>query len=148
MNEYGRYPIASARALPGWSLSTHLKPSALFGANGMKVGPDGLLYVAQAFGSQVSALDTATGADTTVVPVGSPVLAPDDLAFDTHGVMYMTEVMSGRVAARSPDGTLRVVADNVPGSNGITSVGDPTRCRWGRTAACISRRWWTARSGA
>lgn len=124
MHDYGRFPIAEARTLPGWSLTTLLAPSALYGANGMKVGPDGKLYVAQAFGSQVSALDTASGVAATIVPVGSSVVAPDDLAFDTHGVMFMTEVMSERVAARLPDGTLRVVADHVPGANGITSVGD------------------------
>lgn len=123
----GRYPTSAAttaRATPGWSLGTALAPSALFGANGMKIGPDGELYVAQAFGSQISALNPETGAARTIVPVGSAVVAPDDLAFDTHGVLYITEVMSERVSARMPDGTLRVIADNVPVANGITTHGD------------------------
>lgn len=127
MSTSGRYPDSAAttpRVAAPWTLSTTLAPSALFGANGMKVGPDGQLYVAQAFGSQVSALDTESGAARTVIPVGDAVVAPDDLAFDSHGTLYMTEVMSERVSARAPDGSLRVIADNVPVANGITSHGD------------------------
>lgn len=123
----GRYKTRTDDApavAAGWKLDAVIGPSALFGANGMKIGPDGRLYVAQAFGSQVSALDCETGAAETVVPVGSAIVAPDDLAFDTRGVMYITEVMSERVSARLPDGTLRVVASDVPVANGITSHGD------------------------
>src|ERR1700730_11223717 len=86
----------------GWNVSRITAPSMLFGANGMRVGPDGRLYVAQAFGSQVSAIDVASGAVTTISPVGGPIVAPDDLAFDSRGILYITEVMSERVCARSP----------------------------------------------
>jgi len=60
MNRYreGIEPQAAA----GWQISRLSPPSGLYGANGMQFGPDGKLYVAQAFGSQVSALDTTTGA--------------------------------------------------------------------------------------
>src|SRR5215475_14440566 len=112
------------QAAVGWQISRLSPPSGLYGANGMQFGPDGKLYVAQAFGSQVSALDTTTGACQTVSPVGGPIVAPDDLAFDSRGVMYVTEVMSARVAARTPDGQTRVIADNVPGANGITCSQD------------------------
>jgi len=127
MSTFGRYPSTASttpRIAAGWTLSTVLAPSTLYGANGMKVGPDGQLYVAQAFGSQVSALDTTSGAARTVLAVGGPVVAPDDLAFDSHGVMYITEVMSERVSARMPDGSVRVIAEQVPVANGITSHGD------------------------
>ena len=121
----GRYSTpAAANTAPGWTLTTLLTPSPLFGANGMKIGPDGELYVAQAFGSQISALDPNSGSARTVVPVGSPVVAPDDLAFDTQGTMYITEVMSERVSARLPNGELRVIAENVPVANGITTHDD------------------------
>ena len=95
MNRYreGIEPQAAA----GWQISRLSPPSGLYGANGMQFGPDGKLYVAQAFGSQVSALDTTTGACQTVSPVGGPIVAPDDLAFDSHGVMYVTEVMSAAI---------------------------------------------------
>lgn len=127
MSTFGRYPdtaTTTPRVAAGWTLSTLLAPSALYGANGMKVGADGQLYVAQAFGSQISALDPDSGSARTVIPVGGAVVAPDDLAFDTHGVMYITEVMSERVSARLPDGSVRVIAEHVPCANGITTHGD------------------------
>ncbi len=122
MNRYreGNEPRAAA----GWSIS-HLSPSSgLFGANGMQFGPDGKLYVVQAFGSQVTALDPATGAGQTVSPVGGPIVAPDDLCFDSRGMMYVTEVMSARVSVRTPDGQTRILVDNVPGANGVTCYQD------------------------
>lgn len=108
----------------GWNVSRITAPSTLFGANGMRVGPDGRLYVAQAFGSQVSAIDVTSGAVSTISPIGGPIVAPDDLAFDSHGVLYVTEVMSERVCARSPNGDVRIIADNVPAANGITQWHD------------------------
>ena len=108
----------------GWTASHVTPPSALFGANGMRFGPDGRLYVAQAFGSQVSAIDVSSGAIATISPIGGPIVAPDDLAFDSHGVLYITEVMSERVCARSPNGDLRIIADKVPAANGITQWRD------------------------
>src|SRR3984893_8176296 len=86
----------------GWNVSRITAPSTLFGANGMRVGPDGRLYVAQAFGSQVSSIDITSGEVTTVSRIGGPIVGPDDLAFDSRGTLYLTEVMSERVCARSP----------------------------------------------
>lgn len=124
MSRYQAEGSVGPQAAAGWQL-THLSPSSgLFGANGMRFGPDGRLYVVQAFGSQVSAITTSTGACETISPVGGPIVAPDDLAFDSHGVMYITEVMNARVSARTPDGQTRVIADNVPGANGITAYQD------------------------
>lgn len=117
-----RYPetVAGVQLAPGWALENALAPSAMFGANGLRFGPDGQLYVAQAFGSQISAVDTASRQVTTVSPVGSDIVAPDDIAFDSDGVLYATEVFNERVSARTPDGHTRVLADHVPVANGIT----------------------------
>lgn len=123
MNRYQMLLGAAAKepqAAPGWQISRLLPASGLFGANGMQFGPDGHLYVTQAFGSQITALDIRSGNAETVSPLGGPVVAPDDVAFDSHGTMYVTEVMSARVCARTPAGTVRIVADNLPGANGIT----------------------------
>ena len=117
----GKAAITTAK---GWTAARVTVPSALFGANGMRVGPDGRLYVAQAFGSQVSAIDVSSAAVTTISPVGGPIVAPDDLAFDSKGFLYITEVMSERVCARSPNGDLRIIADQVPAANGITQWRD------------------------
>lgn len=110
--------------LPGWSLSTLVHPAALAGANGMRWGPSGELFVAQAFGSQLSAVDVATGKARVVSPADGKIVAPDDLAFDSHGNMFVTEVMSARVSALRPNGRIDVIAADVPVANGITVHGD------------------------
>lgn len=117
-------PQGNIHVAHGWKLTQLTQPSTLFGANGMRVGPDGRLYIAQAFGSQVSALDLRDGSVSTISPIGGAIVGPDDLAFDSHGVMYATEVMSERVCARAPNGDIRIIADHVPGANGITAWQD------------------------
>ncbi|MBI3796696.1 MAG: gluconolaconase [Deltaproteobacteria bacterium] len=124
MNRYSETTGTGLQVAAGWQLSHVAPPSGLFGANGMQFGPDGRLYVVQAFGSQVSAINTSTGVCQTVSPVGGAIVAPDDIAFDSRGVMYVTEVMNGRVSARTADGQVRVVADNVPAANGLTAYQD------------------------
>jgi sugar lactone lactonase YvrE len=108
----------------GWRVERIAGPSPLFGANGMKVAADGRLVVAEAFGSQVSTVDVESGACAPLIARGGAIVAPDDVAFDTHDVLFITEVMSERVSAREPDGSLRVIAAGVPVANGITSHGD------------------------
>lgn len=127
MNRYHALLGSAAKepqVAPGWQLSRLLAASRLFGANGMQFGPDGRLYVAQAFGSQITAIDVTTGNLDIIAPLGGPIVAPDDVAFDSQGTMYATEVMSARVCARSTSGAVRVVADNLPGANGITVYQD------------------------
>ena len=124
MNRYSGESSVGPQAATGWQLTHLTPPSGLFGANGMQFGPDGKLYVVQAFGSQVSAIDTSNGVCQTVSPVGGTIVAPDDIAFDSQGVMYVTEVMNGRVSARTPNGQVRAIADNVPAANGITAYQD------------------------
>jgi sugar lactone lactonase YvrE len=104
----------------GWRLQQLTPPSRLFGANGLRTGPDGRIYIAQVTGSQISALDIETGRLETVSPKGGHIIAPDDVAFDPRGNLYATEVMDGRVSARSTDGHTRVLRDDVPSANGIT----------------------------
>jgi sugar lactone lactonase YvrE len=123
-NRYLESGVAQPAVAPGWSIDRLLAPCKLYGANGMRFGADGRLYVAQAFGSQISALDPASGAITTVCATGSEIVAPDDIAFDSRGVMYATEVFSERVSARMPDGTVRVIADQLPVVNGISVHAD------------------------
>lgn len=115
-----RYTGPAISVAKGWQCSRLTPPSALYGANGMRIGPDGRLYVAQAFGSQISAIEIATGSISVVSPHGGPIVAPDDLAFDSRGILYATEVMSERVCARSPNGAVRIIADGVVGANGVT----------------------------
>ena len=92
----------------------------MFGANGLRTGPDGRVYIAQVTGSQISALDVGTGRLDTISAKGGDIIAPDDVAFDADGNLYATEVMDGRVSALGTDGRTRVLRDDLPCANGIT----------------------------
>ena len=102
----------------GWTLKRCTPPSRLFGANGLRTGPDGRIYIAQVTGSQISALDIHTGEVEAVSPKGGGIVAPDDMAFD-DGRLIATEVMNGRVSILE-NGNARVLRDDVPSANGIT----------------------------
>jgi sugar lactone lactonase YvrE len=117
----GRYTAASdVRLAEGWSLERLTRPSRLFGANGIRTGADGRIYVAQVSGSQISAVDVDTGDVETISPMGSDIVAPDDLVFDDAGNIFVTEITEGRVSMRAPDGTTRVVYGDIPCANPIT----------------------------
>jgi sugar lactone lactonase YvrE len=104
----------------GWQIRRVAGPSRLFGANGLRTGPDGRIYVAQVTGSQISALDLDTRNLQTVSAKGGDIIAPDDVAFDPRGNLYATEVMDGRVSVLDTAGRTRVLRDDVPSANGIT----------------------------
>ena len=103
----------------GWTLKRRTPPSRLFGANGLRTGPDGRIYIAQVTGSQISALDIDTGEVQAVSPKGGGIVGPDDMAFDDGGRLIATEVMNGRVSILD-NGATRVLRDDVPSANGIT----------------------------
>jgi sugar lactone lactonase YvrE len=120
MSQQARYIAPPASLAEGWALQRLTAPSRLFGANGLRTGPDGRIYVAQVSGSQISALDVATGQLQTVSAMGSEIVAPDDVAFDPHGNLYATEVMDARVSVLERNGRSRVLRDDLPCANGIT----------------------------
>src|SRR5688572_1276310 len=94
----GRYTAAKPfRPTEGWTVQRLTPPSRLFGANGLRTGPDGRVYVAQVSGSQISAIDVDTGVIEAISPKGGDIVAPDDLAFDAEGNLYATEITEGRV---------------------------------------------------
>ncbi len=120
MSLHGGRHASTPTVAAGWSLTRLTPPSRLFGANGLRTGPDGRIYIAQVTGSQISALDLASGQLETVSAKGGDIIAPDDVAFDSRGNLYATEVMDGRVSARGTDGRTRVLRDDIPSANGIT----------------------------
>lgn len=116
-----RYTAAKSPSLAeGWTLERLNAPSRLFGANGLRTGPDGRVYIAQVVGSQVSAIDVETGALETISAKGGDIVAPDDVAFDPHGNLFATEVMDGRVSMLEKNGRTRVIRGDIPSANGIT----------------------------
>src|SRR5882724_13010451 len=117
----GRYTAARPHSLvSGWSLTRLTPPSRLFGANGLRTGPDGRIYVAQVSGSQITAIDVETGVMEAICPMGGDIVAPDDLVFDPEGNLYATEITEGRVSVRAPNGVTRVVQGDMPVANPIT----------------------------
>lgn len=119
--EVSRDPFpAQFRASAGWTIRRLTPPSRLFGANGLRTGPDNRIYIAQVTGSQISALDINSGAIETISAKGGDIVAPDDLAFDPRGNMFATEVMDGRVSMRGSDGRSKVLRADLPSANGIT----------------------------
>ena len=115
----GRYTGSSPSPASGWALKRLTQPSRLFGANGVRTGPDGRIYVAQVSGSQISAIDVTSGAIETISAMGADIVAPDDLVFDDQGTLYATEITEGRVSARARNGTTRVIQGDMPCANPI-----------------------------
>jgi sugar lactone lactonase YvrE len=117
-------PVPIVSVADDWRLERVTAPSRLFGANGLRTGPDGRVYIAQVTGSQISALDPRTGQVEAFAAKGGEIVAPDDVAFDASGNLFATEVMDGRVSMRDTAGRTRVLRDDVPSANGITFYRD------------------------
>lgn len=115
-----RYVGPAAQVAAGWTLERRTPPSRLNGANGLRTGADGRIYVAQVAGSAISAIDPDSGAIQTVSAVGGAITAPDDLVFDEAGNLYCTEITRDRVTVLRPDGSSDVIADGVAVANPIT----------------------------
>lgn len=109
-----------ARAAEGWSLERLTRPSRLFGANGIRTGADGRIYVAQVPGSAITAIDPDSGVAQFVSGIDGPITAPDDIAFDSAGNMFATELTIGRVSMLTPSGQYHVIDDDMPVANPIT----------------------------
>lgn len=119
-SKQGRYQGSGVRTADGWSISHITPPTQLFGANGLRTGPDGRIYVAQVSGSQISAIDVNSSAIEVISPLGGAIVGPDDLAFDDEGNLYATEITEGRVTSLSPNGQSRVINGDMPVANPIT----------------------------
>lgn len=121
MSLHGRFTAATPPVVDsGWALERLTPPSRMFGANGLRTGPDGRLYIAQLSGSQISALDVHTGEIESISAKGSDIVGPDDLVFDGAGNIYATEPLEGRVSMLDTAGHSRVLRGDMPIANGIT----------------------------
>lgn len=116
-NRFGKKRIA---VRSGWQFDYLIPPSRLFGANGIRSGTDGRIYVAQVAGCQVSAIDPVTGDIEHLKIHGGELGGPDDLAFDDEGNLYITEFTENRIRVRAPDGTSRILHGEIPSANPIT----------------------------
>jgi sugar lactone lactonase YvrE len=110
----------SPQVAEGWALERLTPPSALYGANGIRAGRDGRIYIAQATGSQISAIDVDTRAIETISPMGGAIVGPDDLAFGSDDEIFATELMEARVSVLQRNGRSHVLRGDLPAANGIT----------------------------
>jgi sugar lactone lactonase YvrE len=115
-----RFGGPGCKLAQGWRLKHLVPPSRLHGANGIRTGADGRIYVAQLAGCRVSAVDPDTAAIEHLTTSGSQILGPDDLVFDDAGNMYITEFTEHRVSVRGPNGASRILQGDIPCANPIT----------------------------
>jgi sugar lactone lactonase YvrE len=113
-------PLSRPLAAAGWQTAALTKASGLLSANGLRRGPDQRLYIAQAFGSQISALNLSDGTLDIVAGFEDGIVSPDDLAFDSKGNLFTTEVMNDRVSVRRLDGRVDILKVDTPAANGLT----------------------------
>ncbi len=134
---------AVAQAAEGYALERVVSPSRLFGANGIRAGADGRVYVAQVAGSAITALDVDSGEMEAISAIDGPITGPDDLAFDSHGNIYSTEITLGRVSMLTPSGEYRVIDGDMPVANPVTVHQDRLfagECRMGGRIFELSRQ--------
>ena len=141
----GAFTLAQPPVLAdGWRLDRLTAPSRLFGANGLRTGPDGRIYIAQVTGSQISALDIDTGEVETISAKGGDIIAPDDVAFDSAR-QPLRDRGDGRPGqrARRRRAAPGCCATTCPSANGITVPPGPAvhrRVPRGRPAAGVRPR--------
>ena len=121
MNTPGdRYGSDAIVLADGWTSAHLLPPSRLYGANGIRAGVDGRIYVAQLTGCRVSAVDPDSGEIEHLETSGSEIIGPDDLVFDDTGNLYVTEFTENRVSMRQPNGVTRILQGDIIGANPVT----------------------------
>jgi glucose/arabinose dehydrogenase len=91
--------------------------------DGLAIGPDGTLYVAEEKAGRVS--QVGPSGDITPVIVG--LASPEGIAFDGAGNLYVVEdVSAGRLVQRTPDGTTTTLVVDLDAPEGIASASDGT----------------------
>jgi sugar lactone lactonase YvrE len=75
------------------------------GANGLKIGPDGNIYIASGIGREIVVMNPKNGKVIDRLDQDQGVLGPDDLVFGPDGSLYWTDIVSGEVGRLKPDGS-------------------------------------------
>ncbi|TNE36534.1 MAG: hypothetical protein EP347_10750 [Alphaproteobacteria bacterium] len=91
--------------------------SEFHGIHGLTFGEDGMIYVGSVVGMSIYRVDPDTGA--VELFEGPPQGQADDLEFNADGALAWTSFTLGQLHMRDPDGTVRVLADNLYGINSL-----------------------------
>jgi len=97
--------------------------------NGQVILPNGDHLVCDSGNSSISRYDqlgTLMGYEVNGTCAGQPIHMPNDLTYDSKGGVYFTDSIreKGRVFYYSPDGTQRIIAENLDFPNGIVLSAD------------------------
>lgn len=89
--------------------------AVLHSANGIRIGPDGNLYIASFWGQEIIVMDKQNGAIIKRIGRDMGVNSPDDLVFGPDGSLYWTDILLGEVVRMTPAGvvTRQYVASGV-----------------------------------
>jgi sugar lactone lactonase YvrE len=110
----------SPQCPPAPAVSIRVQGAPIHGANGLRFDAAGRLHIASVFGREVVVMDPRDGAILDRYTAADGVETPDDLAFGPDGSLYWTEIATGQVGRRTPDGTFSSVAQLPAGVNPIT----------------------------
>jgi len=113
-------PTPLAQEAPAPLVEQIAHGASIGGANGIHFGPDGLLYVASVFGSEILAIDPDSGAVKKRLGRAEGVFGPDDIAFAPDGSFYWTTILTGEVTGFDASGVRKVAGTLTPGVNPIT----------------------------
>ncbi|SEU10817.1 SMP-30/gluconolactonase/LRE family protein [Stigmatella erecta] len=91
--------------------------SAFQGVHGLALDGKGHLLASNLLGQSVHSIDLSTGAVTTVEE--PPLGGADDVTFGPDGSLYWTGFFTGQLMRRTPEGTTRVIATELPGLNSL-----------------------------
>lgn len=84
-----------------------VRGASIHGTNGLAIDDQGKLYIASVIGREILVMDPKTGKILNRYGPESGVEGPDDVAFGPDGSLYWTDILSGEVGRRSPDGVVK-----------------------------------------
>ena len=82
------------------------KGAPIHGANGIRFGPDGNLYIASVIGQEIIVMNKQNGKIINRFGPDHGVEGPDDLVFGPDGSLYWTEILIGNVGRMTPEGVV------------------------------------------
>ncbi len=113
-------PASPADPSPGGSgyvLETLVPGGPFHGIHGLTFDNDGRLLAGSVVGATLYEVDPSSGAVS--VHIGPPAGMADDVEQGPNGTLVWTAFSDGKVYTRRPDGSIHVVAEDLPGANSL-----------------------------